>query len=108
MSTCPRCNSPLAAKQYEGVTVEVCERCDGHWVGPEGLKAIVDNREHVWEEEALQGEREARPRRVAVDRVREDLPCPVCRQPMEALNYAGDSGVILDRCRACDGIWLDG
>ena len=27
---------------------------------------------------------------------------------METFNYGGDSGIVLDRCRACGGVWLDG
>ena len=26
---------------------------------------------------------------------------------MAAFNYAGDSGIYLDRCEDCDGLWLD-
>jgi Zn-finger nucleic acid-binding protein len=26
---------------------------------------------------------------------------------MEHVNYAGDSGVLIDRCPGCGGIWLD-
>jgi len=108
MSTCPRCNSALTAEEYEGATVEVCARCGGHWLGPDELRHIVHTHEQKWEEEALEGEREAPPRRVPLDKVRENLPCPACRVAMETFNYAGDSGVILDRCRDCGGIWLDG
>ena len=33
------------------------------------------------------------------------LDCPVCRQPMIAVEYGG---VEIDWCGACEGIWLDG
>ena len=35
--------------------------------------------------------------------MREHLRCPSCGVEMQAFNYAGDSGVILDRCTACEG-----
>jgi Zn-finger nucleic acid-binding protein len=33
--------------------------------------------------------------------------CPQCTAGMKIINYAYDSNVIIDRCDACDGIWLD-
>jgi Zn-finger nucleic acid-binding protein len=33
--------------------------------------------------------------------------CPQCITWMKKLNYAYDSNVIIDRCDACEGIWLD-
>ncbi len=33
--------------------------------------------------------------------------CPKCRIALRTLNYAYDSGVMVDRCPQCDGLWLD-
>jgi Zn-finger nucleic acid-binding protein len=40
--------------------------------------------------------------------LREDLPWPSCGQTMAAFNYGGDSGIILDKCSLCAGLWQDG
>ena len=39
--------------------------------------------------------------------VQEDASCPHCGVAMQPFNYAGDSGVILDKCPSCGGLWLD-
>ena len=33
------------------------------------------------------------------------LHCPKCSSPMEAVEF---SGITVDRCQACEGIWFDG
>ena len=33
------------------------------------------------------------------------LNCPKCNSPMEAVAF---SGITVDRCKACQGIWFDG
>ncbi len=102
MSTCPRCNTCLTAAEQEGVGLDSCDRCGGRWIEPDGLKALA-------ERPAPQAEEAGQPPRVEVvfHDPKEGVPCPECRQPMAPFNYAGDSGVILDKCNHCDGIWLD-
>jgi Zn-finger nucleic acid-binding protein len=101
MHTCPRCRRPLTAGDYEGFTVETCDGCGGRWLAAAELRDILDT---------LPGPAvpPAPARRVQVDAVDEHLPCPNCGLPMEAFNYGADSGVILDKCRPCGGLWLDG
>lgn len=33
--------------------------------------------------------------------------CPKCNQKMTLVNYAYDSGVFINRCADCEGIWLE-
>jgi len=35
------------------------------------------------------------------------LACPKCNVAMKSFNYAYTSGVIIDKCPECGGIWLD-
>jgi len=35
------------------------------------------------------------------------IGCPACSVPMQVVNYGGDSGVFVDRCPDCGGLWLD-
>ncbi len=100
MNPCPRCHVPMTSEEHGDIVMERCERCGGRWMDPEDLKAIVD---------LIKLPVEGTPHRVGVDLtdVHEDAPCPRCGVPMEPFNYAGDSGIILDRCRTCHGIWLD-
>jgi Zn-finger nucleic acid-binding protein len=68
---------------------------------PDDLKAVLD---------MIQLPVEGQTVRAGIDLtgVREDAACPRCGVPMEPFNYAGDSGILLDRCRSCGGLWLDG
>jgi Zn-finger nucleic acid-binding protein len=108
MSACPRCGSPLEPSEYEGATVHCCGRCRGQWLGPAELKQIVDSRKARWDPDRLAALRATSARRVPLGAVREELPCPECGGVMDTFNYGGDSGVLLDKCPACGGIWLDG
>lgn len=108
MSQCPRCRTPLVSDEYEGVPLAACPQCKGQWVDRAGLRAIIDIREKSWDEAALKALERAPMRGVKLDTVREDLPCPSCGGVMEAFHYGGDTGIILDKCRPCGGIWLDG
>ncbi len=108
MSKCPRCHGPLAGCEFEGTTVEMCGRCGGQWLGPEDLRALIDARNAAWSQKDLEAFRHPGLQGVPLADLREDLPCPSCGETMTAFNYGGDSGIILDRCPACGGIWLDG
>jgi Zn-finger nucleic acid-binding protein len=101
MNPCPRCNLPMSTETHGDIVMEHCDRCGGWWMDPDDLKAILDSIKLPVEGSTV---------RTGIDLtgVREDAPCPRCAVPMEPFNYAGDSGVLLDRCRRCGGLWLDG
>jgi len=103
MSTCPRCATPLGPAEY-GAGVEACGSCGGHWLSHDDLRALLDAGPPP---DAPPGEGDPVPVQVPLHEVREDLPCPACGSTMEAFNYAGDSGIILDRCGPCGRLWLD-
>ena len=44
---------------------------------------------------------------VSLKEVDRDLVCPKCAETTDAVNYGGDSGIIIDRCTGCRGFWLD-
>jgi uncharacterized protein len=100
MGSCPRCAAALEKAEHLGQPVAACGRCGGRWLTPEALGAVVDAHQ------AGPAEEEAR-LQVPLSEVRESLRCPDCGAPLETFNYAGDSGVILDHCPRCAGVWLD-
>jgi Zn-finger nucleic acid-binding protein len=96
MSVCPRCDVQLTGGEAYGVKALTCGRCGGWWLGPADLRAILD---------AAPARAEKPAARAPVDLTRaEGRPCPRCRTPMGPFNYAGDSGVILDKCEGCGGL----
>ncbi|HZV04849.1 MAG TPA: zf-TFIIB domain-containing protein [Gemmataceae bacterium] len=100
MNLCPRCKIPLLTEHHGEIVMTCCEHCGGHWMDPEDLRAVLD---------LIRLPVHGRAVRMGVDLtdVREDAACPYCGVPMEPFNYAGDSGIILDKCRRCGGLWLD-
>jgi Zn-finger nucleic acid-binding protein len=105
---CPQCSSSLAPTVYEGVPIHTCEACGGEFIGGEELARIVQTRqvqlgEHLKIEMAAHrphfGGADTEPHR--------ELLCPACEGSMGLVNYGGDSGVFIDRCGVCGGVWLD-
>jgi Zn-finger nucleic acid-binding protein len=101
MNPCPRCHVPLLAEEYGDIVMEHCERCGGRWMDPEDLKAVLDIiRLPIHGSTVRTG--------IDLTDVQENAACPRCGVPMEPFNYASDSGIVLDKCRTCGGLWLDG
>lgn len=98
---CPRCKEKLSPHALEELEVEVCTLCGGLWIGSNQFREAVkkpppkgmgnDQEESIgkalWEESKL--------------------ACPRCGLLMSKGRYAYSSGVIIDRCQNCGGIWLD-
>jgi len=87
-------------EEHGDITMEICSRCGGRWMDPEDLKAIL-------EIVKLPVDGSVTPTGVDLNEVSENALCPRCGLPLEPFNYAGDSGVILDKCQDCGGLWLD-
>jgi Zn-finger nucleic acid-binding protein len=100
MHPCPRCNIPLGVEEHGDIVMETCDRCGGRWMDPDTLKAIL---------EVIRLPVQGTAVRTGIDlsEVSEDASCPSCGVPLVPFNYAGDSGIILDKCRLCGGLWLD-
>jgi Zn-finger nucleic acid-binding protein len=106
---CPRCGEQLCAVDYEGVEVETCPGCKGEWLDAEELKKIVHTVEETFPENQV----------AALDAINEsvfridespgnELKCPKCPDAeLNRFNYAATSGVALDKCPDCGGVWLD-
>lgn len=111
MRSCPKCRAGMAAVSYEGVEVDRCPQCQGHWLDRGEIKEICDRREKPFSEEerdrffdelhAQQG------RRKDWQALASALACPDCALPMARLEYAYSSTVVIDRCPGCDGLYLD-
>jgi Zn-finger nucleic acid-binding protein len=82
-----------------------CPRCEGLWADTASIEQICADRE---KQAAILG----MPHTISPvesgaieDKVRY-LPCPVCRQLMNRINFAHFSNVIVDVCKA-HGTWFD-
>lgn len=105
---CPRCQAALKSITYEGIHIESCDGCGGEWLDADELGHVARVRETRFtpdERRAVAAAAKIAP--VIVREHDHDLACPKCGGTTDALNYGGDSGIVIDRCTGCHGIWLD-
>lgn len=101
---CPRCGDPLHKKRYHGQVVGVCKTCHGILLKEEQLEPLIDRwcLDHGGAPKE-EGPHPAGERGLASP----ERACPRCERPMEKFQYAAESGIELDRCPACQVLWLD-
>ena len=105
---CPIDNSQLQPVEYEGALIQTCGQCGGELLSAEALGHIVQKREEVFGADWQSLVRDHEPLRgIPNHACQHALSCPVCDSPMETINYAGDTQVIVDRCEECHALWLD-
>lgn len=105
---CPIDQTTLKEVVYEGIHIETCPSCGGEWLDADELKHVVAAREHKFSEAELAALAKAKPvTGIALESVDRDVPCPKCGTQTKPVNYGGDTGLIIDSCPDCGGIWLD-
>ena len=95
--TCPGCRTELERKTVRGRDVEVdrCPKCGGVWTDAGEVGRILG---------AAAAQRAPVPQNA---RPAANDGCPRCRKPLCVFAYPGTMTVV-DGCRECSGIWLDG
>lgn len=108
--TCPRCKISLQTidLKIDGTfLIERCDQCLGLFFDTGELEALIkasiDHVYHVDRHQLDQLNLHAPSNTYAAAYI----PCPVCGQIMNRVNFGTRSGVILDRCPT-HGMWLDG
>ena len=99
---CPRCRTELQHQTLDGVEIEECRECQGIWLDAERLRRLKDSADpdlqwmdfDLWNH-ADQFHIAERP-----------VECPICATALVAIEY-GDTGVEIDYCNGCRGVWLD-
>jgi len=106
---CPRCGCVLSTIEYEGADIETCPDCKGEWLDGGELKQIVQTVERRFTPEQV-ALLDAVNRAVITedDSPENELTCPKCGDAeLHRFIYAATTGVALDKCKRCGGIWLD-
>jgi len=105
---CPNCGRGLRTTRYEGIQIETCDGCHGEWLDATELGHVVKTREVRFNEQERRAIAESTTiTGVKLEEVDRDLSCPKCGGQTDAVNYGGDTGIIIDRCTQCHGIWTD-
>ena len=109
---CPRCDHALFYTHADASSLDLdtdphvdhCLACGGIWLELSVLSVLMDVPVHwlqEWEQRLLATVQGAEAVRQA------QLLCPVCHVNLHERSYAASSGVYVDRCKSCQGTWLD-
>jgi Zn-finger nucleic acid-binding protein len=106
---CPRCAGSLRAIDYEGATIETCPGCGGEWLDGGELRQVVRTVEQTFPAEMKESLSAINSNTFSIDESPENqVSCPKCSGvELNRFNYACSSGIAIDKCPECDGIWLD-
>ncbi|HET7625629.1 MAG TPA: zf-TFIIB domain-containing protein [Verrucomicrobiae bacterium] len=106
---CPRCDSVLSPVEYDGQIVEVCPDCKGEWLHAGELLKLVEHHNEVFTPEEINSLDALNKEIFTAEKDDYDeLDCPLCGDVrMEHFNYGDTSGIILNKCPECGGIWAD-
>jgi Zn-finger nucleic acid-binding protein len=102
---CPSCRAELNAVTVGGSNLRECPRCEGIWTDAATLRQICADQE---KQAAVLGMATLLPPETGVDITKpiRYLPCPVCGELMNRVNFANISNVIVEVCRE-HGTWFD-
>lgn len=99
---CPQCGKTLDEIKLGTSRVDRCEECGGIWFDKDELKAVRDERDEElsWLDFDLWSDAD---QLVAGGTF---IDCPRDGSPLYRIGY-GPSGVLVDVCPQCHGIWLE-
>ena len=100
---CPDCRHELQRVDCKGVVIHECSQCKGKWFERDELQKVRDRQDDTlrWLDFDPFG-KDAEQLSVAS----EGRICPRCSKKMASLKYM-KSNVVIDKCPACKGVWLD-
>jgi Zn-finger nucleic acid-binding protein len=99
---CPICKTPLSSAIVSNVETDYCPKCLGIWFEEDELRWAKDEKDEDLKWLDIDLWKDEKKFKVAYGiRI-----CPSCRVPLYEVYY-GDSGVVVDVCNLCKGIWLD-
>jgi len=99
---CPHCQTEFRTRIIEGVKIDECRDCQGIWLDAEKLRRLKDaaDPDLQWMDFELWDHADQ------FHIAEKPVDCPVCAVPLVAIEY-GDTGVAIDCCNGCRGVWLD-
>lgn len=97
-------------------TFDVCDACGGVWFDEEELKKTAHVfaggiPAHVEEYSQIVKENDVPPATTVPKKEwphEDGIPCPLDGAKTQKFVYAGDSGIIFEKCSSCGGMWFDG
>jgi Zn-finger nucleic acid-binding protein len=101
---CPRCRSQMEAVVIGATHLEECPKCEGIWASADAIRQICQDQE---QQAAVLGMPFAPPTgTMRPEKEIHYLPCPICHNLMNRVNFDHCSGVIVNVCSQ-HGTWFD-
>lgn len=105
---CPSCKGRLYNKDWKNIHLDVCIKgCHGIWFDYNELQAVEksDNLDNIDKE--FEGTCQKQTCVKTALHSDSDRLCPKDKQVMQRYEWNIGSGIVMDTCPACQGIWLD-
>lgn len=104
--SCPRCRIELGKVLVGATNLRECVRCGGLWVDLASFQKICADREQQSAVLGAAAHAPVRGQSLETGGRVQYVPCPVCGQLMNRVNFARCSGVVVDVCKG-HGTWFD-
>jgi Zn-finger nucleic acid-binding protein len=103
--SCPRCKIDMEKVLIGKTQLEECPQCEGVWADADSVRQICADSE---QQSAVLGMAQSTPAPTTgdVDLHIHYIPCPVCKNLMNRINFAHCSNVIVNVCNQ-HGTWFD-
>lgn len=96
---CPTCHSAMPQASIAGQTVERCDGCLGCWFDPSELSAAILSTDSSATRTANKSWKPMGGSPI-------EIQCPKCNIKVASSVYAHDSGIPINKCSQCQGVWL--
>lgn len=99
---CPRCRTELETHSINDIEIDECRNCQGIWLDAERLRRLKDQADPDLQWMDFELWNHAGRFHVA----EKPIDCPACAVALVGIDYS-NTGVEIDYCTACRGVWLD-
>ncbi len=96
---CPKCNDLLTDHILEGKLYHRCSKCNGLWFDKGELAQIM--KEKNW------FKIDSNNRNIEINTNQGKLLCPRDKELLHTVEYGSDTGIKVEVCSKCEGLWLD-
>ncbi len=104
---CPQCKQVMKVVEEEAFSALLCESCGGMFYPEEEFNKHLEVVRVVLPTRRSPQEQVSGKPAWALSVGEKRLPCPACGAPFGPFNYAYRSNIILAKCPACRGLWVE-
>ncbi len=97
----------MTKEKYETIIIDHCEQCGGTWLDPQELSKAIESTKMEHSDEAITSILNHQRSTKALNEHKKNINCPKCHEPMKTIQFAGDTGVYIERCVNGHGHFLD-